>query len=225
MPVVIGLVSQKGGTGKSTLARALGAVVAAGGYKLTIADLDPSQDTVVEWDKLRDKNRLGPHINVRGSKTTAQAISRADDDELLIVDMPSGTSRNLLDLAERADLLVQPTSGSLDELRPAVLFFHDLVRAGIPRTKLVLALSRTSSKEEEDAARAYLAKAGYEVLAGSLPERGAYRTAQNAGHAVTEVPQRALRDPAYDLMEALFERVGGQLEAAGKEKAKMRGGD
>src|SRR5688572_3288464 len=111
MPVVIGLVSQKGGTGKSTLARALGAVVAGGSYKVTIADLDPSQDTVIEWDKLRDKNRLGPHINVQDFKTPALAIARADGDELLIVDMPSGTSRNLLDLAERADLLVQPTSG------------------------------------------------------------------------------------------------------------------
>lgn len=225
MPVIIGHVSQKGGTGKSTLARALGAVVAGGGYKVTIADLDPSQDTVVEWDKLRDKNRLGPHINVQGFKTPAQAIARSDDDELLIVDMPSGTSRNLLDLAERADLLVQPTSGSLDELRPAVLFFHDLVREGIPRAKLVLALSRTSSSSEEDAARAYLAKAGYEVLAGSLPESKGYRSAQNAGHAVTEVTQRALREPAYDLMEALFERVSSQVQAAASEKKKMRGGD
>lgn len=219
MPVVIGLVSQKGGTGKSTLARALGAVVAGGGYKVTIADLDPSQDTVIEWDKLRDKNRLGPHINVHGFKTPAQAIARADADELLIVDMPSGMSRSLLDLAAHADLLVQPTSGSLDELRPAVLFFHDLVRAGVPRDKLVLALSRTSSAAEEDAARTYLGKAGYEVLAGSLPERGGYRSAQNAGQAVTEVPQRALREPAYELMEALFERVSGQLEAAAEEKA------
>jgi chromosome partitioning protein len=225
MPVVIGLISQKGGTGKSTLARALGAVVAGGGYKVTIADLDPSQDTVIEWDKLRDKNQLGPHINVQDFKTPALAIARADDDELLIVDMPSGTSRNLIDLAERADLLVQPTSGSLDDLRPAVFFFHDLVRAGIPREKLVLALSRTSSAAEEDDARKYLAKAGYEVLAGSIPERGGYRSAQNAGRAVTEVPQRALREPAYELMEALFERVSGQLAAASKAKTKTRRGE
>ena len=129
MPVVIGLVSQKGGTGKSTIARALGAVVAGGGYKVTIADLDPAQATVVEWDKLRDKNRLGPHIKVKSFRTPAQAIAGADTDELLIVDMPAGASRNLLALAEHADLLVQPTSGSLDDLRPAVMFFHDLVRS------------------------------------------------------------------------------------------------
>ncbi len=41
-PVIVGFVSQKGGTGKSTLARALGAVVAGAGLKVKIADLDPA---------------------------------------------------------------------------------------------------------------------------------------------------------------------------------------
>ena len=40
MPVVVAFISQKGGVGKSTLARALGAVAASAGLKVRLADLD-----------------------------------------------------------------------------------------------------------------------------------------------------------------------------------------
>ena len=62
IPICVTFVSQKGGTGKSTLARALGAVVAAAGLKVKIADLDPQQQTVLEWEKLRDENRGDPPV-------------------------------------------------------------------------------------------------------------------------------------------------------------------
>ena len=55
------------------------------------------------------------------------------------------------------------------------------------------------------------------MLAGAIPERGRYRTAQNAGHAVTEVQQHDLRDRAYELMEALFEHVSAQLDGDQRE--------
>ena len=82
MAVVVGLVSQKGGVGKSTLARALGAVVAHAGLKVRIADLDPQQHTVVEWERMRGENRLAPALDVRGFATVAQALAGMADDEL-----------------------------------------------------------------------------------------------------------------------------------------------
>jgi chromosome partitioning protein len=96
-----------------------------------------------------------------------------EDDELLIIDAPARAGRRTLDIAKTADLIVQPTSGSIDDLRPAILFFHDLVQADVPNERLVFALSRTLTAAEEDAARSYIAKAGYKVLAGAIPERAA----------------------------------------------------
>ena len=55
---IVAFVSQKGGTGKSTLARALAAVVAHAGLKVKIADLDPDQQTVLHWEKLRGEFSL-----------------------------------------------------------------------------------------------------------------------------------------------------------------------
>ena len=217
MAAVVGLVSQKGGVGKSTLARALGAVVAHAGLKVRIADLDPQQHTVVEWERMRGENRVAPALDVRGFATLAQALAGATEDELLILDAPARVSRRTMDIAKAADLVVQPTSGSLDDLRPAIVLFHELVDAGIARERLVLALSRTLSTAEADAARAYIAKSDYEVLAGAIPERAAYRDAQNRGQAVTETKTRAQDDPVQQLIQALLDKVHALMVAKARE--------
>jgi chromosome partitioning protein len=207
MAVVVALQSQKGGTGKSTLARALGAVVAHAGLKVRIADLDPQQQTIMAWKSVRGENSIGPTIEVGAFATLIQALTGMAEDELVILDAPAGTGRRMLDIARAADLVVQPSSGSLDDLRPAVLFFHRLIENGIPHDRLVIALSRTLSAREEEAARSYIAKAGYDVLTGAIPERSAFREAHNRGHAVTEAKRRTPADQVDRLIEALFDKV------------------
>jgi chromosome partitioning protein len=219
---IVAFVSQKGGTGKSTLARALGAVVAAAGLKARIADLDPQQKTVIEWDKLRQASSTTPVLTVEGFESAAEAIASAAKDELLIIDAPAHANRGTLEIAQAATLIVQPSGASLDDLRPAVLLFHELFDAGIPRERLVVALCRILSEAEEDMARAYMAKAGYDVLPGCLPERTAYREAQNRGQAITEAKHQALNARVEELMEGLYARVAAQLEARGK-RARRKG--
>jgi chromosome partitioning protein len=220
-PVIVAFVSQKGGTGKSTLARALGAVVAHAGLKVKIADLDPEQETVVYWEKLRDESRAEPPITVEGFATAAEAIESAEEDELLIIDAPAHANRGTLEVAQAATLVAQPTGAGVDDLRPAVLLFHELVQAGIPKERLVMALCRILSQGEEDAARAYLKAAGYAALPGCIPERSAYREAHNRGRAVTETT-RALDSRVNSLMEGLYARVAAQLEATRKRRPAAR---
>ena len=57
MAAVIAFISQKGGVGKSTLARALAAVCAQAGLDVVLADLDPRQQTLVQWQKARSGSR------------------------------------------------------------------------------------------------------------------------------------------------------------------------
>ena len=122
----------------------------------------------------------------------AEAIASVEDDELLIVDAPAHANRGTLEIAQAATLIVQPSGASLDDLRPAVLLFHELVAAGVPRDRLVVALCRILTQTEEDMARSYVMKAGYDVLPGCVPERSAYREAHNRGQAVTETKHKAL---------------------------------
>lgn len=214
MATVIAFISQKGGVGKSTLARALAREAAASGLKVKIADLDPDQATIVDWHKVRTQRAIDPPLSVELFRTAAQALAGADGHDLLVIDGPAKASGGTTEIAKRADLVVQPTGASRDDLNPAVRVFHGLTKQGIPSERLVFALNHIGTESESEAARAYLREAGYAALPGYLPERPAYRLAQNDGYAVTETRFHGLKERADALIQALIDRVAGE-EAAG----------
>ena len=205
---IIAFVSQKGGVGKSTFARGVAREATQGGLKVKIADLDTQQGTCIDWHRDRLHARIRPAVAVEAFATAAEALTIADQYDILILDGPARTSRGTLDIARMADLVVQPTGASVDDLRPAVREFHALVQAGIPKAKLAFALNHIGTPTEEAEARAYIAEAGYTVLDGCLLERPAYRKAQNSGRAVTETSFRNLNTKADELIQALIDRVG-----------------
>ena len=225
MPVIVAFVSQKGGVGKSTLARALLAV-AAYGMKTRLADLDPQQASVVAWERARRRNAMPQLGEVKAYASARQAIAESGDVELLILDTAARTSRATVEIASLSHLVVQPTGASADDLEPAVLTFHELIKHGIPKERLVVAICRVLSEGEEDTVRAYVTDAGYQVLDGAVPERIAYREAQNRGRAITETTTATLNQRADALMQALLDKVAEAIEHAtgitGRKKADKR---
>lgn len=209
MAAVVAFVSQKGGVGKSTLARALAREVAAGGLRVKVADLDTQQGTAVDWHRTRMNAGIEPAVSVESFKTAAQALAAADGYDVLILDGPARTSQATLEIARAASVVVQPSGASLDDLRPAVREFHALVKAGIPRDRLAFALNRIGTDAEEADARSYIKEAGYGALSGCLVERPAYRQAQNAGFSVTETRYAALNARADALIQSLIDKVTG----------------
>ena len=207
MTTVVGFISQKGGVGKSTLARALAREVALGDVSVKIGDLDVQQGTTVSWHRRRLAAGIEPVVAVEAFRTAAQALKARGDFDLLIIDGPARASAATLEIARAADLIVQPTGASIDDLEPAVLLFHELVREKVPKASLVFALCRVGTEAEELDARDYIAKAGYEALAGSLYERAAYRQAQNAGQSITETRFAGLNQRADALIQAIVDRV------------------
>ena len=175
MTSVVAFVSQKGGVGKSTLARALAREAAVGGLRVKVADLDTQQGTSVDWHRLRLGAGIEPVVSVEAFATAAQALAVASSYDILIIDGPARTSQGTLEIAKAASLVVQPTGASLDDLRPAVREYHALAKAGLPVNRLAFALNRIGTDAEEAEARAYLQEAGYSVITGCLVERQAYR--------------------------------------------------
>lgn len=209
MTTVIAFVSQKGGVGKSTLSRGLAREAAHNGLKVKIADLDTQQGTSVDWHRTRLNARVQPEVSAEAFATAKQALTIADQYDLLIIDGPARFSSGTLEIAKVAHLVVQPTGASLDDLKPAVREFHGLVKAGISREKLAFSICRIGTATEEAETRAYLTEAGYAVLDGSIMERPAYRKAQNRGYAITETPFHSLNTQADLLIQALIDRIGG----------------
>ncbi|WP_036263113.1 ParA family protein [Methylocapsa aurea] len=204
---VIAFVSQKGGVGKSTLSRGLAREAAKSGLAVKIADLDTQQGTSVDWHRRRLDEGVEPVISVEGFKTADQALAQADRYDLLIIDAPARASEATQKIAQRAALVVQPTNPALDDLGPAVRLFHELVKAGIPKKRLVFAINHVLTDAEEVAAREYLTEAGYDVLRGYLPSKTSYRDAQNHGRSVTETRYDALNSKADALIQSLINLV------------------
>ena len=211
MPVVVSFVSQKGGVGKSTLARALAILAAESRVSVLVADLDAQQNTVMRWHEVRISRGIKPKIVVQAFNNIDEALQDADDYQLVIIDASGGASSATLDITRHSHLVVQPTGPGLDDLHPGVLLFHELVGQGIPSSRLIFALCRTATKEEEFAARTYLHKAKYAVLPGSIPERATYRAAQNSGHAIIETGDDALNKRAEELLTALLGRLSVEI--------------
>jgi chromosome partitioning protein len=208
MTTIIAFVSQKGGVGKSTLSRALAREAANGGLKTKIADLDTQQGTSVDWNRTRLNAGIKPVVAAEAFATAAEALKVAGQYDLLVIDGPARTSAGTLEIAKVADLIVQPTGPSVDDLRPAVREFHALVNEGIHKAKLIFALNRVGTAVEENETRAYIADAGYAVLDGCMLERPAYRKAQNVGYAVTETSFANLNSKADALIQALIDKIG-----------------
>jgi chromosome partitioning protein len=207
MATIIAFISQKGGVGKSTLARAVAREAANSDMKVKIADLDTQQGTSVDWNRTRMGQGTEPAISVESFGTVAQALAVADQYDLLIIDGPARASKGTLDIARAADIVVQPSGASADDLNPAIREFHALVKEGVPRSRIVFALNRIGTEAEEAEARDYAQQAGYDVLDGFVPERPAYRKAQNTGKSITETPYAGLNERADALIQSLIDRI------------------
>ena len=208
MAIVVAFVSQKGGVGKSTLARGLATSAVRAGLTVKTVDLDPDQATITVWAIARDRYEVSPSIKVDAFRFVKDALASASGEELVIVDTPGGISDAVAEIAARATFLVQPTSPSVDDLYPAVLVFRALERVGVTRDRFAFAVCRTLADDEASNARAYLSELGFAVLTGDIPERLEYRTAMNQGRAITEASQEYLSNRANTLIADLLARAG-----------------
>lgn len=207
MVYTVGFISQKGGVGKSTLARALACEISKNNLSVKVSDLDIQQATFVNWHRRRILSNVKPDISVECHSSVAQAIKSIKDYDFLIIDGPARASKGTLEIAKQSNLIVQPTGVSLDDLEPAILTFHELVKQGISKSVLAFALCRVGTESEEEDCRLYIAKSGYSVLTGCLYEKPTYRQTQNLGLAVTETKYKTLNKNADILIQSIIDRL------------------
>jgi chromosome partitioning protein len=208
MAFIVAMVSQKGGVGKSTLARLLACEFAAQGWSVKIGDLDISQSTSFQWRTRRLQSKIEPDVPVEQFGTVEKALAIADQYDLLILDGAPHSTSATRSIAQASHLTVIPTGLSLDDLPPAVVLAHDLVKQGLSHQKIVFALCRVGdSALEIEEARAYLDKAGYDILPGALPEKTAYRRATDEGRALVETRYKTLSRRAEELAQGIVDRI------------------
>lgn len=214
MTYILGLISQKGGVGKSTLARMLAREFTSGGLNTKIVDLDTQQQTCTHWLGRRAENGIQPEMQVQSYASLKSALKEAPHFDALVIDGKPNASEQTLEIAQAADLLVIPTGQTVDDLHPAVVLAHTLRKKGVDITKIAFSMFKTTGSERENvAAREYLTQAGYIVLDGEVQVSTAYGSATDLGKTITETSFKTLNDRASTLAQSIIDRMAENQES------------
>ena len=179
----VAIISQKGGSGKTTLALHLATAAALEGRNTAIIDLDP-QASAANWSDRRS-SELPVVLSAHASRL-AHEMKRVEDmeGELLIIDTAPHSDSAALEAAKAADLILVPC-------RPAILDIEaisntlDLVRTtGTP----IFVVMNAVAPQGNEAAEAAEAISGLDVgvCPVQLRQRVAFSRALIGGQSAQE---------------------------------------
>lgn len=204
---IIALISQKGGVGKSTLARLLSVEATKKKIKTLLADCDHQQKTSFEWTQWRKENKITPAVASKAFNSVKEVWPLTKNYQLIIIDAPARTSQGTLEIAKKADLIIQPVGASRDDLLPALREFNALKAQGINKNKLLFVLNHLSTPAEVLATQEYLQESGYPFAPFYLSEKASYRQAQSEGKSISEVNYTSLRKQVQKLTNFILKKI------------------
>ncbi|WP_435171188.1 AAA family ATPase [Falsirhodobacter sp. 1013] len=196
--------SQKGGAGKTTIAKNLSVAASAEGAKVMMFDMDP-QKSLREWYDQREADEPVMPGRDPGPKELKKAIDTTaiHGFDYLFIDTPPASDAWLSDAMKLADLVVIPVRPSPTDLRAVRATLTSAKSAG---TDFVFFLSQTTrTKMTDEAVRALAAR-------GKLAD---VNLALRVAHAETDMDGRSViegDDPkARDELLAAWAYVKEQL--------------
>ncbi len=204
----IGVISQKGGVGKSIICRMIATEYSKAGWEVLIADMDTSQSTSFEWNSRRIANGVEPHVSVQQFPSVDRAVKIGEAFDLVVFDGAPHATRASEQIAQECDMVILPTGNSKDDLDPQIRLAHELVKKGIPHKKIHFLLSRIGSSEAETKESIeYLQYTNYKVFTSCLSEKTGYRRAVDEGKSITETGYKSLNDKADSVMQCVVDAL------------------
>jgi chromosome partitioning protein len=216
--LMIACLSQKGGVGKSTFARLIATAYAHSGWEVKIADFNTKQKTSTDWAAMRqelvDVSNL-PAVAAETFSSVKAAQKQSGNYDLMVFDGRPDSDSSSLEIARVADLIVIPVGVALDDLKPQVLFAHELASKGIDKRRMIFFVNRTVDSELAcQDARAYIEGAGYQCAKTWIPMRTGYQIAQNSGRSIIETLYMSLNMRASELAAEIVAIANKRKEVA-----------
>jgi chromosome partitioning protein len=216
--MILAVLNQKGGTGKTTVAIHVGMAWVRQGARVLLIDADP-QGTALDWSEAR---QMGPALPVLGlpKPTLHREIpALAANYDHVIIDGPPQTEavvRSAMMAADLAVIPVQPSGVDVWGARPVVAMLGDALAAH-PQLKAVFAVNRKVSKT-------FLSRAVLEaldvyrmpILSAALTQRVVFAESVGSGRTVFDI------DPASVASAEVTALANEILETAHAEKAADR---
>jgi chromosome partitioning protein len=188
---VVSIASAKGGCGKSTVAILLGTEFAIDGYRTALLDCDLNQHATAFGLKATLPNfSVVPNVGEAGILKALRDAEAQND--LVIVDLPGGSSTLALKAMQRSHFVLVPMRPSLPDVRDAMKTVaqiddaEELARTPIPRA-LIWTLFRPGFESKVSRhVRKSLEGEGVSIMRSALMERAAFQ----AIHLTGRVPRQ-----------------------------------
>ena len=191
---IASFVGQKGGVGKSTLARVLAVAAARQEYKVLLGDFDLEQLSCIEWSATRLRNGIEPEIEARAFKSLKKLRKSVEGFDLVVVDTRGLADELTTDISQESDVIFLPTGTSMDDLRPTLALARRLSKNRKIGNKIILILSKVGRSERLlETAKVTIEEAGFELLDSIWPERDGFQADLDIGKAGSETHNPYLR--------------------------------
>ncbi len=197
--LIVGIISRKGGVGKTTLAAALGVEAASRGRKALLLDLDP-QGSLVEWSEAREADSPGV------APATTDTLSRLLDGakrqgfDIVFIDTPPSIASSAKAAAAISDVIVIPVKASPNDMRTLPKTMEIVRPTGKP---YLLTLTQTIAKARLTAeSLALLSEVG--PVAPAIGNRALYPAAMIDGRSAQEIDPGG---PAALEIRALYAQI------------------
>lgn len=212
---VIALLSQKGGTGKTTLSLHLAVAAGQAGHVAAVIDLDP-QASAAGWKDSRSGDT--PVVVPIPASRLPQALDLARDAgaDLVLLDTAPHSSEVALAAAEAADVVLIPCRAGILDLR-AIGTTARLAKIAGKTAYVVLNSMPPRATHVTADARDAVAVHGLEVAPITVQQRAAYAHALTAGQTAQEYEPAG---KAADEMAQLYAWLRGVLPATNAKPAR-----
>ena len=195
---IYSLISQKGGAGKSTLARQL-AVLAGSTQPSMLIDRDPQQTTTKWWIRRQEVAKASGRpelVELEGNTLTAAAGVLRRKPGVLFIDTKPAIGEPEAEAARVSDLVIVPVRPSPDDLEAVGETLRIVRRLN---KSSVLIVNAAKNEARATSARAALSRYPVPVCPTSISDRTIYLDAALEGKGVGEMKGAAAREALAEL--------------------------
>jgi chromosome partitioning protein len=218
---IVALVTQKGGSGKSTIVSSLAVAAAETGERVFVVDMDPQQ-SLVRWFKTRNDPGLPVEAIAPAKLKAALAMMEKNGVSLVLIDTPGADSAAAEAAMKAADLCIIPCRPNAFDLWASESTRKTLKALGRPFAFLLNQCPPAQqSARIEDGAKALEAMGG--LITPMITQRVDYQEAARHGLGVTELaPSGHASDEMRKLWQSIkrrFAKIAPQQKPAATRRA------
>lgn len=182
----LAVISQKGGSGKSTTAQGLAVEGMRAGLKVALIDLD-QQATTGKWsDRREESDRLAVVCSPAARLPKVLDQAKAEGVDFVVIDTPPHAGQIAIEAAKLADRVLIPIEPHISSLETLNTVSDILNLAGKPPAEVLINDAPVQGRRHEDA-REWLQGQGFNVVPMVLFRRAAHSDAGDLGKTAGEL--------------------------------------